>query len=282
MAERYLNWAHFIGTRGVRILAIIAVAFIIVRLLRMLTRRLVRAAKPGSYTAALHEKQARTIAGLLFSAGSAIVLSLAALEVFREFGFDVTPVAAVAGLASVALGFGAQNLVRDIINGFIIFFEEQYAVGDLIEIGETRGRVEFLTLRRTVIRTDTGSLVTVPNGSIVQVGNLSRDWRQVFVDVSISPDESASPAIEALEHVAASFRADPAWRTAILEGPRVLGVEALGSAGTTLRLAVRCHPGRELDVARELRRRVREALAERSIPSSVSQRLHLMPAKQDS
>ncbi len=282
MTERYLKWAHFIGTRGLRIAVIIAIAFALARLLRLLTNRMVKPARPGSYAAALHEKQTRTLAGLLFSAGTALLIGLAGLEIFREFGFDVTPVAAVAGLASVALGFGAQNFVRDIINGFVIFFEEQYVVGDLIEIGDTRGRVELLTLRRTVLRSDAGTLFTIPNGSIAQVGNLSRDWRQSFVDVSISPDESATPALEALDHVAESFRDDPFWSAALLEGPRVLGVEALGPSATTLRLAVRCHPGREADVARELRRRVREALSERGIPSSVSQRLHLVPSKQDS
>ena len=159
----------------------------------MLTRRLIPAAGtegPGRI-ARMREQHVKTLAGLLYSAGTAVILFGAILTALPEFGFNVTPIAAAAGLASLAFGFGAQHLVRDLINGFFIIIEDQFVVGETVRIGTVVGRVEHLTLRRTVIRDIQGAVVTIPNGEITQVANLSRDWGQVFVDISI-PSESSS------------------------------------------------------------------------------------------
>jgi small conductance mechanosensitive channel len=118
------------------------------------------------------------------------------------------------------------------------------------------GRVEHLTLRRTVVRDFQGAVVSVPNGDISQVANLSRDWGQVFVDISIPPEASSDAALAALERVCAELRADASWSPVLVDGPRALGVESLGPAGATLRLQLRTVPGRQDDAARELRRRI--------------------------
>src|SRR5208337_1925875 len=134
------------------------------------------------------EQQTRTLSGVVFSAGSKIVWAVALLTAAQEFGINVTPVAALAGLASLAVGFGAQNLVRDVITGFYIILEDQYVVGDTIQVGDTLGRVEHITLRRTVVRDSRGALVTISNGDIRTVANLSRDWSQAFVDIALAPE----------------------------------------------------------------------------------------------
>ena len=184
----------------------------------------------------------------------------------RILAFDVTPIEVVGGLASVALGFGAQSLIKDLINGFFIVFEDQYGVGDLIQLNGETGRVEYLTLRRTVIRAVSGAIVTVPNSLVGQVSNLSRDWSQTFIDVMVPSDEMVGRALATLEKAAGDFRDDADWSGALVDGPRVLGVESLTLDGTVLRLQVRTALNRKDDVARELRRRIKLAFEQSRIP----------------
>jgi len=258
MTPEIFKWTDIAAARGIRLATIILLALILNRLLRTLTRRLI----PASGTeglgriARLHEQHVRTLAGLMYSAGTALIIVGAILTALPEFGFSVTPIAAAAGLASLAFGFGAQHLVRDIINGIFITIEDQFVVGEIVRIGTVVGRVEHLTLRRTVVRDFQGAVVSVPNGDISQVANLSRDWGQVFVDISIPAEASSDAALAALERVCAELRADASWSPVLVDGPRALGVESLGPAGATLRLQLRTVPGRQDDAARELRRRI--------------------------
>ena len=258
MAPNVYKWTDFALGHGIRLLTIVLIALILNRLLRTLTRRLVPAAGNEAIgrIARMREQHVKTLAGLLYSAGTAIIIIGAILTALPEFGFNITPIAAAAGLASLAIGFGAQHLVRDLINGFFTIIEDQYVVGESVRIGNVVGRVEYLTLRRTVIRDVNGAVVTIPNGEISQVANLSRDWGQVFVDIAIASEGSADTALVALEHVSADLRTDPAWSPVLVDGPRVLGIETFGPAGATLRLQLRTVPGRQDDAARELRRRI--------------------------
>ena len=187
-------------------------------------------------------------------------------------------VVALAGLASLAVGFGAQNLVRDMIAGFYIVLEDQYAVGDTIQVAETIGRVEHLTLRRTVVRDTRGALVTLSNGDIRTVGNLSRDWSQAFVDVAISPHIPQEHALQALDAAATELRKDPAWSQALVDGPRILGLAVLRPDASTVRLQVRTAPSRQEDVSRELRRRIQLEFQRQGIPLSNVQRVELVQA----
>ncbi|MGH9739697.1 MAG: mechanosensitive ion channel family protein, partial [Candidatus Acidiferrales bacterium] len=131
--ESFRLWAMNAGTRGLRILAIVVIALILARLLKALTTRLVQSAKSPSRAAQMREQQTRTMAGVVYSVGAAIILAVAILMALPEFGFNITPVAAAAAVASLAFGFGAQNLVKDFINGFFIVLEDQYVVGDTIQ-----------------------------------------------------------------------------------------------------------------------------------------------------
>jgi small-conductance mechanosensitive channel len=261
---------------GTRLLAILLFALVVNRLLRIFTRRLVQVAgESGSRTAQIREQQTRTLAGVLYSAGTAVITILGLLLALPVFGFNVTPLAAAAGLASLALGFGAQHVVRDVINGFFIIFEDQYVVGDTVRIGDVVGRVEHLTLRRTVLRDPQGALVSIPNGEIGRAANLNRDWGQLLLDTHIAADQPLDQASAAIESVAAEFRDDPAWSPILIDGPRLLGVDSYGTGGAMLRLLVRTAPTRQDDVARELRRRIHTALTARGIHMDAVQRVQL-------
>jgi len=255
-------------TRGLRIFTILVIAIILARLLRELTSRLVQISKGHTRVGQMREQQTRTMAALLYSVGVTIIVAVAILTALPEFGFNVTPVEAAAAVASLALGFGAQSLVKDLINGFFILFEDQFVIGDLIQANGETGRVEHLTLRRTVLRNVTGAIVTIPNGLLGQLANLSRDWSQTFIDVNVPSDQLVDRALATLENIAGDFRNDAAWSPALVDGPRVLGVESLTLDGTVVRLQVRTILNRKDDVARELRRRIKLGFEQACIPLS--------------
>jgi small-conductance mechanosensitive channel len=262
MAPNLFKWTDFALGHGLRLATIILVALVLNRLLRTLTRRLIPTAGAEGLgrIARMREQHTKTLAGLLYSAGTTVVILGAILMALPEFGFNITPIAAIAGIASLAFGFGAQHLVRDVINGFFAIVEDQFVVGETVRIGTAvatvTGRVEHLTLRRIVIRDVQGALVSIPNGEISQVANLSRDWGQLFVDVTLASGNSSDAALAALERVSGELRTDPSWSPVLVDGPRVLGMELLGASGVTLRVQLRTIPGRQDDAARELRRRI--------------------------
>jgi moderate conductance mechanosensitive channel len=260
------HWVEIVGTRGARILVIAALAIVLTRVLKVLTTRLVHIAKGPGRGAQMREQQTRTMADLLYSIGSVLIVAVAFFTALPEFGFNVAPVAATAAVASLAFGFGAQALVKDLINGFFIVFEDQFVVGDLIQLNGETGRVEHFTLRRTVLRNATGAMVTIPNSLVGQIANLSRDWSQTFVDVIVPSDEMIGRALATLEKIAGDFRNDADWSPALLDGPRVLGVESLSLDTTVLRLQVRTALNRKDDIARELRRRIKLGFEESRIP----------------
>ncbi|MGH9715359.1 MAG: mechanosensitive ion channel family protein [Candidatus Acidiferrales bacterium] len=266
MTQSFRLWIMDAGTRGLRILAIFVIALILARILKALTTRIVHSAKSNARVAQMREQQTRTMAGVVYSVGVTIILAVAILMALPEFGFNITPVAAAAAVASLAFGFGAQSLVKDFINGFFIVLEDQYVVGDTIQLNGETGRVEYLTLRRTVMRNGAGAIVTIPNSLIGQVSNLSRDWSQAFIDVTVPSNELVGRALATLEKICGDFRNDPDWSPALVDGPRVLGVESLALDGTVLRLQVRTVLNRKDEVARELRRRIKLAFEDARIP----------------
>jgi small-conductance mechanosensitive channel len=279
----FTHWSEFTLRNGLHVLGIIAVALILNRLLRVVTNLVIKRAASQTRAARAREQQTRTLAGLLFSAGTKIVWGIALLTAMPEFGINVTPIATLAGLASLAIGFGAQNLVRDIITGFYIVLEDQYIVGDTIQVADIIGRVEHVTLRRTVVRDARGALVTIANGDIRTVSNLSRDWSQAFVDISLSPDAPLEQTLRSLESAAAELRADPAWSKTLVDGPRILGVQSFDRNATTVRLQVRTLPNHQDEISRELRRRIHVELQRQGIPVSIVQRFEFagaMPASE--
>jgi small-conductance mechanosensitive channel len=275
MTDPMSQWTEMLETRGMRLLVIAAAAFLVVRLLKSLSTRVVERARTQTRSAQMREQQTTTLAGILYSAGSTVVIAVAVLSALPELGFNVTPFAAAAGLASLAVGFGAQNLVKDVINGFFIIFEDQYVVGDIIRASGETGRVEHLTLRRTVIRNERGAMISIPNGLVGQVANLSRDWSQTFLDVLVASSEAIGRVLSVLEKVTADFRQDADWTSALVDGPRVLGVETVAPEGTTIKVQVRTALLRQDDVARELRRRIKIGFEEAGITLSPVNRIEV-------
>jgi len=262
-------------THALPLLGILVIALVANRLLRALANLMIKHASAPTRQSQLREQQTRTLAGIVYSAGSKVVWAVALLSALPRLGIDPLPAVTLAGLASLAVGFGAQNLVRDVISGFYIILEDQYVVGDTVQIGDYTGRVEHLTLRRTVLRDARGALVTIANGEIRTVSNLSRDWSQAFVDVSLAPESLNDKTLQALETAAAALRGDPAWSQALVDGPRVLGVQDFDRTSSTIRLQVRTAPTRQDEVARELRRRIQAELLKQGIPVSSVQRIEL-------
>lgn len=264
--------------KGLSLLGILLIALLVNHFLKVLTRLLVKPASGQSRAAQVREQQTRTIAGVLYSAGSKVVWIVAIFTAMYKVDINPVPALTLAGLASVAVGFGAQSLVRDVIAGFYIVLEDQYVVGDTVQIADTIGRVEHLTLRRTVVRDPRGALVTISNGEIRTVANLSRDWSQAFVDVSLAPETPLERILGALEAAATELRGDPAWSQALVDGPRVLGVQAYDRNASVVRLQVRTAPTRQDEVSRELRRRIQLEVQRQGIPLSSVQKVELATA----
>jgi small-conductance mechanosensitive channel len=270
-----LKWMSTNAGPAIRVVAILLLALVLMRVLKALTGRLVQMAKAQTRVSQMREQQTRTMAALVYSVGWAMILTVAVLMALKELGFNVEPVEVAGSLGVVAVGFGAQNLIKDLINGFFIILEDQYVIGDLIQANGETGRVEYLTLRRTVIRNPAGAVVTIPNSLIGQVANLSRDWSQAFVDVTVPAAELVGRALATLEKVAGDFRGDADWSPAVVDGPRVLGIESLSLDGTVLRLQVRTILNRKDDVSRELRRRIKLGFEQSRIPLSHTHNIQL-------
>ncbi len=275
MPSPFNRWFDLALSNAIPLLGILVIALVLNRVLRAVTNLLIKPAASQSRQAQLREQQTRTLAGVLYGAGSKVVWVVALLTALDKVGINPTPALTLAGLASVAVGFGAQTLVRDVISGFYIVLEDQYVVGDTVQIADYVGRVEHLTLRRTVIRDPRGALVTIANGEIRMVSNLSRDWSQTFVDVSLAPESPIERTLQALETAAAALRSDPAWSQALVDGPRILGLQSLDRTSSTVRLQVRTAPTRQDEVARELRRRIQVEFQRQGIPLASVQRVEL-------
>src|SRR5207248_1943659 len=175
---------NFTVPNALHLLGILIVALVLIRALRGVTNRLIQPAASQTRAAQLREQQTRALAGLVYGAGSKTIWIGALLTALPEFGISMWPGVVLGGLALLGIGFGAQNLVRDVVAGFCVVLEDQYAAGDTIQAGETLGRVEQVTLRRTVVRDVRGALVSVANGEIRTASNLSRDGSEAFVDIS--------------------------------------------------------------------------------------------------
>ncbi len=278
MTSLPIHWPEITLGTGLDLVAILLIALLVNRFLRMMTKLMIKTAASQSRAAQVREQQTRTLAEVLYGSGSKVVWVVALLTALAQLHINVAPALTLAGLASVAVGFGAQTLVRDVITGFYIVLEDQYVIGDTIQVGDTTGRVEYLTLRRTVLRDARGALVTIANGEIRTVSNLSRDWSQAFVDISIAPDISLEKTMQALESAAAEMRGDASWSQALVDGPRILGVQAFDRSASTVRLQVRTAPTRQDEVSRELRRRIQIEFQRQGLPLTNVQRVELASA----
>ena len=265
MSSPLTHLLDFTLSNALHLAGIFVLALISVRLLRGTTSKLVKPAASQTKASQLREQQTQGFAEALYGIGSRLILILAVLTALPEFGISALPAVVVAGVTILGFSFGARELVRDATAGYQILTEEPFLSGDTIQAGEIVGRVEQVTLRRTVVRDGRGALVSISNGEMRTISNLSRDWSQAFVDVGVTTGTPLEKTLQALESAAAGLRSDAAWSQALVDGPRVLGVQGYDHAGTTLRLQVRTAPTRQDEVCRELRRRIQMELQRQGI-----------------
>src|SRR5271157_745096 len=213
----------FLRLRVPRIVGILIVAFILTRLLRKLSRHLIELSKHQGLPSSLRAQQLRTLSSVIYSVGVLAIMFLAAMQILPLLGINIGPLLASAGIVGLAIGFGAQALVRDFINGFLILVENQYDIGDTVRIAGVQGVVEIMTLRRTVLRDADGTVHTVPSSDIHVVSNLTRDWTQVRLQVSVSYAADSDRVIAVLKQVGEEMASDPNFASMIVATPEVPG-----------------------------------------------------------
>jgi moderate conductance mechanosensitive channel len=209
------------------------------------------------------EHRTVTLRQFVQSFGKAILGALMVILVASEVGFDPLPLLTGAGIAGLAIGFGAQSLIKDIISGFFVLLEDQYGVGETVRIGGQEGVVQEMTLRLTVLRSADGEIHVIPNGSVQTVTVLSRDWRRALVDVEVSSKEELGRTLGVLAGVNDALAKD--MSAAVIEKPAILGIEKMSGTVVTIRLAARTVPEKQGDVAYEWRRRIKESFEREGI-----------------
>jgi small conductance mechanosensitive channel len=205
-------------------------------------------------------QRAATMGAVLKSTSTFIIATLALLTIMGALGLPLGPLLASAGIVGVALGFGAQSLVKDFLSGIFMILEDQYGVGDVIDTGEAIGTVEDVTLRITKVRDASGIVWYIRNGEIVRIGNRSQGWSTAVVDIQVGYDESLDIVLPLIRKAASELNEAPEWTSRLLEEPVVAGVESLSGGVITIRIIAKCAPNENFPVSREIRERVKAAL----------------------
>ncbi len=265
--------AEFLRHDAPRIIGILLTAIVLLHLLRLVTRRL------ESHSEHKHSRvraqQMRTLAGIIRSVGVVLILFLSAMGILEQIGVNIGPLLASAGIAGLAIGFGAQTLVKDVINGFFILLENQYDLGDVVQIAGVKGTVEAMTLRRTVLRDADGAVHSVPNSEIKVVSNLTRDWAQVALHVAVAYNEPSDKVLRLLAETGSNLRNDPAFADALVADIEVPGIERVAAGEVDYLILAKTQPTEQLRVSRELRRRIKESFERNGVQTAGPARVYV-------
>jgi moderate conductance mechanosensitive channel len=257
---------QWIFAQGPRILLIIVLAFALTRTLALLARRFEYQVGQGTTLDALERaKRARTLGSVVQRVGTIAITMIAVLMILGRLGVDITPVLTGAGIAGLAVGFGAQTLVRDIISGFFIILEDQIRVGDVASINGVGGLVEELNLRTIVLRDEEGAVHIFPNGAINTLANRSKDFSYYVITMSIPYSENPDRIVTILRAVGEELRRDERLGPFILEPLEILGIDGFGDWSMQMKLRIKTVPLKQWDVGRELRRRIRMSFAQAGV-----------------
>jgi small-conductance mechanosensitive channel len=244
---------------GLRIGLITLMGYLVIGVAGLVISRfeqdLAAAGSPGALERA---RRVHTIGSILKSTTVVLVILIAGLMILRELGLDISPILAGVGIVGLAVGFGAQTLVKDIISGFFLIVENQVRVGDVASINGISGSVETITLRTIVLRDMAGTVYVFPNGSITTLANMTKDYSYYVIDLGISYHEDADRVVEVLKEVGEDLRRDPTYGPSILDSLEVLGVDAFGDSQISLKLRIKTLPLKQWEVGRELRRRIKK------------------------
>lgn len=285
---RFIDW---IVAKPAKVVLILVIAYVVNRIIRRAIRRMVerlvaereqraaeraaaevddgrfsafreRAREKAQFLALQRERslqRTQALGTVLRSITSMVVYGMAIIIVLAEFGVSLGPLVAGAGIVGVAVGFGAQSLVKDFLSGIFMLVEDQYGIGDVIDVGEATGVVEEVNLRTTQIRDVNGTVWHVPNGEIRRIGNKSQQWARTVLDIEVAYDTDLSHASAVIKAAADSLFEDQLENATVLEEPELWGIQELGASGIAIRVALKTEPGEQFATARELRRRVKDA-----------------------
>jgi len=266
---------NFLRHDAPKIAFVILAAFVLTRIIRAIARKSadlhVRKLPPG-----VRVQQVRTVASVVTSISIFVVFFVAALEVLSLLGLNLGPMLASAGIAGLAIGFGAQTLVHDFINGFFILLENQYDIGDTVRIAGVKGTVERMSLRQTVLRDEDGTLHLVPNSAVQIVSNTTRDWSQLALRVTVAYSEPSEKIVKLLTEVGEVVRHNQGFAEDIVSDILVPGIDRVGNGEAEYLMLIKTRPNKQYGVSRELRRRIKECFEKNNVQAAGPGRIYVM------
>jgi small-conductance mechanosensitive channel len=266
---------NFLRHDAPKLVLVVLAAYLLIRVLRTFARKTadlhVRKLPPG-----IRVQQVRTVASVLTSVGVFVIIFAAALEVLYLLGLNLGPMLASAGIAGLAIGFGAQTLVHDFINGFLILMENQYDIGDMVRVAGVKGTVERMSLRQTVLRDEDGTVHMVPNSAIQIVSNTTRDWAQLALKVTVAYSEPSEKIMKLLNEVAQEVRHDEAFADDIVGDIQVPGIDRVGPGEAEYLMLIKTRPNKQYGVSRELRRRIKECFEKNNVQAAGPGRIYVI------
>lgn len=254
------------GARIIRIVGIIIGAYVALRIVHLAVAQMVNLVEDkDAVTMSEAEKRTKTLGKIINSAGFVLIIGIALMMVMSEFNLDIMPIITGAGIAGLAIGFGAQNLVRDIISGFFLILEDQIRVGDVAQINGTGGVVEAIRLRTTVLRDLQGTVHIFPNGEINRVANMTKEYSYAVIDVGVAYKERVDDVMEVLKGIGEELYQDPAFSNLLMDRLEILGVDEFADSQVTIKIRIKTLPLKQWQVGRELRRRIKNTFDARGI-----------------
>jgi small-conductance mechanosensitive channel len=251
---------------GLRVTVIAIIGYALIRATHLVARRFEHEVSQGAGLDAIERaKRARTLGAVVTNVATVLITGVAILMVLREFAIDITPVLTGAGIAGLAVGFGAQTLVRDIISGFFLILEDQVRVGDAVTINGVGGLIEEINLRTVVLRDGEGAVHVYPNGSITTLANRSKEFSYYVIDLPIPYAADPDSVAAILRGVGEELQRDPQFAPFILEPLQILGVDSFADWSMVIKMRIKTTPLKQWDVGRELRKRIRRSLAKHHI-----------------
>jgi small-conductance mechanosensitive channel len=275
LREWHADALEFVHQQAPKIALILLLSFFALRLFRIIIRKTV-AFQSKRASQAVRSQQIQTLAGVINSVGVFIVVFVAVLMVLEQLGLNLAPLLASAGIAGLAIGFGAQTLVKDVINGFFILLENQYDVGDVIRIAGVKGTVEAMSMRSTTLRDDDGTIHIVPNSEIHIVSNTTRDWSQFAMRVVVAFEEPSDRILTLLREVADEIKQDPDYAGDIVSKIEIPGIDRVGNGEAEYLVLVKTRPTKQYPVSRELRRRIKEYFIKNKIRAASPGRVYVV------
>lgn len=253
------------GIRLVRIIGIIAGAYVIMKIVNLAVVQMERLVESKGLTMSEAQKRARTLGKIINSAAIVIVVSVSIMMILSEFGMNIAPIITGAGIVGLAVGFGAQNLVRDVISGFFLILEDQIRVGDVARINGIGGTVENIRLRTTILRDVEGTVHIFPNGEIKQVANLTKEFSYYLIDLGVAYKENVDQVMDLLKQIGEDLQKDLHYAPLILAPLEIMGVDDFADSHITIKLRIKTLPLKQWEVGRELRRRIKNTFDDKKI-----------------